>query len=131
MADIRDWELFMRGRWKWTAYGYDKGFPRGCSFSDVDAITEFDGHTLYIEAKHWDGVGNVPAVDTGTLLLLKHVAEQPDVTVLLLWGCAPCNDPWAVRNMATDEFHDWRGLTKPERRRAFKAVIDRAQGLKS
>lgn len=50
-------------------------------------------------------------------------------TVLLLFGCACCNDPHAVKNMGTGELHDWRAHTKPERRRELKLLIDKSMGV--
>lgn len=129
MSDIRDWGAFIRGRWEWTKQGYERGFPRGCQFSDVDAVIEFDGRTLFIETKAYDGEGDLPFVPRGQDRLLRHLAEQPDTTVLLLYGCGCCNAPYAVRNMGPDQFHDWRGLPTSERRKELKLLIDKAMGV--
>jgi hypothetical protein len=59
MSDIQDWGAFMRGRWHWTRFGYEYGFPRGCQFSDIDAVVEFNGRMLFIEAKSYDGIGSL------------------------------------------------------------------------
>ncbi len=76
MADVRDWGKFVRGRWDWSRGGYERGFPRGCQFTDVDAAIEFDNRGLVIEPKHYDGVGPLPDPysATGQLLFLPLVA---------------------------------------------------------
>jgi hypothetical protein len=132
MADIRDWGAFIRGRWDWHRFGYDKGFPRGCTFTDVDAATEFDGRRLVIEPKHHDGVGACPYPDNGQLGYLRDEVWLGKV-VIVLYGCGPCNSPQAVRVLGSDRdhdrFEDWRGLGIEERRKLFKAEIDRALGI--
>jgi hypothetical protein len=129
MSDIRDIEAFIRGRWKWTSFGYERGFPRGCQFTDVDAATEFDDRSLNIEAKHFDGIGDIPKITTGQRLYLRREALIPGRTVLILYGCATCNDPFVVEDIGTGHIIDLRDKRKPGRRAAFKDMIDRAMGL--
>lgn len=134
MADVKDWGAFIRGRWNWTRFGYEKDFPRGCQFTDLDAAVEFDGHRLLIEAKLWDGTGIVPkpGPDDGQLRLLRDEAGLGK-TVLILYGCGVCNDPYAIHQIyrrPPDRFEDWRGLDKEERRKLLKQEIDRAMGLR-
>lgn len=129
MSDIRDWGKFIRGRWDWESFGYEKGFPRKCAFSDVDAVVEFDGRTLFIETKAYDGEGELPEVPGGQHRLLEHLAEQPDTTVLLLYGCGCCNAPYAVKDKGTGVFYDWRGMATTARRRELKLLIDKAMGV--
>ena len=130
--DIRDWGAFIRGRWNWTQYGYEKGFPRGCQFTDVDAATEFDGRRLVIETKHHDGTGTFEYPDTGQLCQLRDEVKLGK-TVLILYGCGACNSPQSVRVLgrtkSEDRWEDWRGLDLAERRKLFKQEIDKAQGL--
>lgn len=128
MADVRDWAAFIRGRWNWTSFGYEKNFPRGCQFTDIDAYTNFDGRSLSVETKQWDGIGKVPVIPTGQLRAYKDAAGQTD-TVLIVWGCACCNDPLAILNVGTGEFADLRAHTKPERRQFLSASFDKAMGL--
>jgi hypothetical protein len=132
MADVENWEKFIQGRWKWTSFGYEGGFPRGCQFTDVDAATEFDGSRLLIEPKHHEGIGPCPYPKTGQLLFLRDEAKLGK-TVFVLYGCAVCNDPHAIRyigaDRSQDEFVDWRGLGKESRRQLLKWHIDRAMGL--
>lgn len=131
--DVHDWGAFVRGRWDWKKGGYEAGFPRSCGFTDVDAAIEFDGRALKIEAKHWDGLGIIPQVDPGQLRYLRDEARR-GVTVLIVHGCGPCNDPWAVKRLqpgtADLEFFDWRSEpSKNERRSRLKHLIDEAMGL--
>lgn len=129
MSDLRNLEAFIRGRWKWTGYGYERGFPRGCQFTDVDAAIEFDGRSLNIEAVHWDGIGPPPRKGGGQRYFLIREAGIPGRTVFVLYGCACCNDPLFVENVGTGETFDLRGKDKQGRRDAFKDMIDCAMGL--
>lgn len=131
--DINDWGAFIRGRWNWSKDGYEKGFPRGCQFTDVDAGVEFDGHSLIIEAKHWDGVGDRPEIGQAQTSYLRDEVRRCKVA-LVVFGCGPCNDPWAVRQIGAtkddDRWYDWRDVPgKADRRKQFKRLIDRATGL--
>lgn len=133
MADIRDWGAFVRGRWDWSRHGYEKGFPRGCQFTDLDGAVEFNGQRLVIEPKHHDGLGPCNYPDTGQLLFLRDEVKLGKA-VIVLYGCGPCNSPQAIRVLGTDRssdrFEDWRrGRDLPERRRLLKTEIDRALGL--
>jgi hypothetical protein len=132
MADIKDWGKFVRGRWDWTRFGYEKGFPRGCQFTDVDAAVEFDGARLVIEPKHYDGVGPWPGhPDKGQMLFLQDEAALGK-KVFVLWGCGACNDPYAILEIRPEgpgAFHDWRDQPKDQRRRNLKRQIDGALGL--
>ena len=138
MADIRDWGKFIRGRWDWTRGGYEDGFPRGCQITDLDAAVEFDGSRLVVETKQYDGVGDLPGngyppgMGVGQLRFLRDEASLGK-TVLVLYGCGACNDPYVVFALAAersdDRFEDWRGLDKEQRRKSLKQEIDRAMGL--
>jgi hypothetical protein len=133
MADIQDWGKFLRGRWDWTAGGYEKGFPRGSQFTDVDAAVEFDGQMLEIETKHHDGTGSCEYPKAGQLISLRKDVELGK-TVFILYGCGPCNSPWALRILGLsregDVFIDWRGIPSiEERRKLLKEQIDLAQGI--
>lgn len=133
MADIRDWGRFVRGRWDWSKFGYERGFPRGCQFTDIDAAIEFDGKALVIEPKHYDGDGPLGLPPTGQLLFLKAEVRLGK-TVLVLYGCGVCNDPYAVYDVGREEWFQWRDqagewLSRSERRKRLKNHIDRAMGL--
>lgn len=139
MADVRDWGKFIRGRWDWSASGYEDGFPRGCQFTDLDATVEFDGERLVIETKHYDGTGHLPGdgyppgMSAGQLRFLRDEAAAGK-SVLVLYGCGPCNDPHVLYVLGAtrgeDRYEDWRGRDKLERRKLLKAEIDRAVGLR-
>lgn len=132
MSDIRDWSAFIRGRWDWTKHGYEKGFPRGCQFTDLDAAVEFDGRRLVVETKHHDGIGPCDYPDIGQLIFLRDEVRLGK-SVIVLYGCGGCNSPQAVRVLGTakaeDRWEDWRGRDLAERRRLLKHEIDRALGL--
>lgn len=132
MGDVRDWGAFIRGRWDWSKHGYEKGFPRGCEFSDLDATVEFDGQRLIIEAKRHDGTGACDYPAAGQLALLRDEVRLGKV-VMILYGCGACNNPQAVRILGTsrpeDRWEDWRPFPIEERRRRLKYEIDFALGL--
>lgn len=138
MADIRDWEKFKRGRWDWTRLGYEAGFPRGIQFTDLDATIEMNGHFLFIETKHHEGEGEIPALQTGQRLYLERLAINPRHLVLVVYGDAAANHVWAVTRFR------WRdGMKQVDRytfrespetdgpaflRRAFAAFAQWAEG---
>lgn len=133
MGDVRDWGKFIRGRWDWTRFGYESSFPRRIAFTDMDAAVEIDGHRLLIETKHHDGLMlGCDYPDTGQLLFLRDEAAQGKL-VMVLYGCGACDDPQAVRYIAPtkqeDQFHDWRGKPKAERRQLLHVAINRAVGI--
>jgi hypothetical protein len=134
MSDVRNWGAFIRGRWDWTRGGYEKNFPRGCQFTDVDAAVEFDGCGLVIEPKHYDGVGELSRqIPGGQRKFLENEARLGK-TVFVLYGCGPCNDPYAIEYIsdapvAGQRFYDWRGCDKVTRRLRLRAHIERAMGL--
>lgn len=135
MADIRDWGKFIRSRWDWARFGYQDGFPRGCQFTDLDAAVEFDGRKLYVECKQWDGTGIIPSLPPGNgqLRFLRAHAGLGR-TVLIVYGCGVCDNPWAVHQVyrqPPDRFEDWRGMDLGERRKRFKGEIDHAMGLEA
>jgi hypothetical protein len=138
MADVRDWGRFIRGRWNWTAFGYEDGFPRNSQFTDVDSSVEFDDRRLVIECKGWDGDGIIPSIygdkSTGQRMHLRDEAKLGK-TVFVLYGCGVCNDPYALHILGPskhdDLFVDWRGLDRPERRKLLKRAIDEALGLEA
>lgn len=115
MADIRDWDLYRRGRWNWQALGYENAFPRGIGFSDIDAVVEINGRFLFIEAKHYDGSGFLPNIPRGQELLLRRLSKLPGVAVFVVYGDAAENLVHAVRRfrhtpegMFAVDFFDWR-----------------------
>jgi len=128
MGDIKNWAAQIRGRWDWTRFGYESNFPRGCQFTDVDATVEFDGHRLLIEAKHYDGLGGVEKPPMGQRMLLRDEARLGK-TVLVVYGCGVCDDPYGVYDVGRDELRMWPGLDKRARRARLKAEINRAMGV--
>jgi hypothetical protein len=65
----------------------------------------------------------------GQLLLQHALAASPGTTVLVLYGCGCCNDPYAARDVGAGVLHDWRDRSKSERRKHLKALIDEVMGL--
>lgn len=136
MGSIRDWDRFKAGRWDWTSLGYEHGFPRRCQFSDVDAVTEFDGRILMIESKYNDGVDAPSYPDVGQVRLLRRFRKMfgDDGDVFIVYGDAEADEPWALRILgmerSQDLFEDWRTTPNAEtRRERFKAWIDWSLGI--
>lgn len=126
--DIRNWELFKRGRWPWNRYGYEDSFPRGCGFTDVDALVEFGGLRLMIEAKHWTGQGSAAPLPKGQRMALGREAEDDGKTVFVLWGNAEENNPLRIENLTTGEITDLRRYPIPVRQDFLRSLIDEAMG---
>lgn len=96
MADIRDWEKFKRGRWRWTEFGYERNLGP-CAFGDIDAHLERNDWHLFIEAKHWDGSGALNTdVPRGQWIALESLIRYRH-TVWLLIGDATENNPLYLR----------------------------------
>lgn len=92
---------------------------------------EHCGDRLVIEAKQYDGVGDLPGWPSdGQMRFLRDEAALGK-TVLVLWGCGVCNDPYAVLDVRRDgqQLYDWRGRSKNDRRAQLKLHIGRAMGL--
>lgn len=109
MADIRNWDKFNDGRWKWTGDGFERFLHRGCQLSDIDAHLESSGRHLFIESKHWtldDGSPLPPNADhplgmgAGQLNALRSLTRNGH-TVWLLYGAANGLD----RGILGDPFH--------------------------
>jgi hypothetical protein len=133
VSDIRDWEKYKRSRWSWTSQGYERGFPRGCQFMDIDAYTEFNGMRLMIESKHYEGYGEPPSLPKGQRWALEREAQDENKTVLVVYGNAQTNDPMVVHVLAGSgmpaKVHDFRTLTVEQRREQLKYLIDEAMNL--
>lgn len=132
MADIQNWERFINGRWAWTSGGYEYGFTRKSQFGDLDAIIEFDGFILVIEAKHHDGTGPMEYPSAAQTAMLRTLVKL-GAAVIVLYGLATLNDPYGIRRLgitkADDRWEDWRGLPRRPRQRLLKIEIDRALGI--
>lgn len=132
MADVQNWDRFIKGRWAWTSCGYEAGFTRNSQFGDLDAIVEFDGFILAIEAKHHDGNGPMDYPHAGQVAMLRTLVKL-GASVIVLYGLATLNDPFGIRRLGAtkndDRWEDWRGLPRASRRRLLKMEIDRALGL--
>lgn len=129
MSDVRNWAAFIRGRWDWTKFGYEKGFKKNCGFTDVDALVEFNGASLIIEGKQHDGQpGPIPLPPVGQMIMLRGEVANGK-TALVLYGCGVCNNPAAVYDVGRDELFDFRSDPLPLRRAKLKNHMDRAMGL--
>jgi len=130
VADIRSEELFFRGRWKWTAFGYEQGI-RPCAFGDIDAHLERNHWHLFIEAKHWDGKGHLSkSVPKGQWIALESLISYGH-TVWLLIGDAPENNPLYLRmwhkmddGRVKQLDDDYQGLPLEERRQRLRQRIN-------
>jgi hypothetical protein len=122
-----------RGRWNWTRGGYETGLPRGCQFTDLDAVIEIDGRVLIIEAVHH--ASPTDPVDLGgrppmgqRVALRRLAALDEDVRVFVLYGNAQANDPQAALLLAPwpsgDRLLNWRPFPLVERRLRLRRLIE-------
>lgn len=132
MGDIESWELYKRGRWDWTRHGYEKGFPNGSQFSDIDAAVEFDQRFLMIESKHHELGTPLPRFEGGQRYMYRKLVDR-GVTVLVLFGDAPNNDPHAIRTLGKtypqDRLTSFERFDIADRQWRLKQAIDGAMGL--
>lgn len=130
MSDLHNLEQFIRGRWRWDAFGYQIGFKGKCAFSDIDAMVEFNGRRLLIESKFWNGQDESKlTLQKGQELALQREAGDKGRTVLVVYGDAERNLPLYVLNLNSGSVHDLRELQPWERRWEFKRHIDAAMGV--
>lgn len=102
MADIRNQDKFVAGRWDWDRLGYTDCFPGNVSFMDVDAMLERNGRFLLIENKSLgpDGSSDL-LMPTGQRRTYSQLASLRDFTVLQIVGDAITGDPHRIRQLGS------------------------------
>lgn len=115
MADIRDIDAFMKGRWAYDRHGYTKAFPRGISFTDIDAMVEINHHHLFLEHKEYHpSQGEPTALPTGQRIALERLAAKERNTILHIAGIAETGRPYWIQNLATRRAMDLREVSDSE-----------------
>lgn len=107
MADIRDAQMFLSGRWDWDRLGYGGCFPSKVSFGDVDALIERRHRFLFIENKSLNSAGQATLqMPKGQEIALTRLALLPGVVGLLIAGDAATGDPHKIKQIGTDLWFD-------------------------
>jgi hypothetical protein len=77
---INNLDAFVGGLWDWSildgCFGHTRIKP-----TDVDGLVERNGWFLFLEAK-----GPKVPLKQGQKILLERLAENPHVTVIVIWG---------------------------------------------
>jgi hypothetical protein len=85
-------EMHLKNVWQFDKWGFTEGIDNLITMTDVDGLYAYFFETgykyLFVEMKHWDGVGNVPHIypNTGQAVALRHLATEKNFTVLLGYG---------------------------------------------
>jgi hypothetical protein len=145
MADIRSVEAFMRGRWAWERFGYEKQLPGRIGIGDIDGFVEYRKHHLFIEGKHaTNSIKNRFSLPTGQRLAYESlVASYGGNRLLVVVGDATENNPlgaqvWQMSGGAiTKREFDWTQCSIEERRKqldkriaAFVGWVDHRTGVR-
>ena len=93
MKLMRDLETHRKNTWLWSEWGFTDNLPQGLiTLTDVDGFfchfSESNYQFLFIEMKHWDGIGNCPKINraSGQGVALWRLAQQKNFTVLIGYG---------------------------------------------
>lgn len=100
MADIRNQDKFVAGRWDWDRLGYTDCFPSNISFGDVDGILERNTRFLMLENKSLSVNGTADLyMPQGQKRLYSELASLSEFTVLQIVGDANTGDPHIVKQL--------------------------------
>lgn len=125
MADIRDPQAFMKGRWAYDRLGYTQRFPRAISFTDIDAMVEINNHHLFIEHKEYHPKqGNPTPLPTGQRIALERLAAKEGITILHVAGLAETGRAYWIQNLATRQTIDLRDVSDSKAHDRFQACLD-------
>lgn len=125
MADIRDPQAFMKGRWAYDQLGYTQAFPRGISFTDIDAMVEINYHHLFLEHKEYHpSMGEPTALPTGQRIALERLAAKEKITMLHVAGLAETGRPYWIQNLANRKSMDLRNVSDSEAHDRFFSFLD-------
>jgi hypothetical protein len=88
--EIRSMETHLKNTWQFDKWGFTSCMPEGVTLSDVDGLyfMETSYNFLFVEMKHWDGMGEMPRINTksGQAIALNRLAQQKNFTVLIGYG---------------------------------------------
>lgn len=130
MADIRDPNKFVAGRWAYDKHGYSTAFGGSITPGDIDSVVERNRHFLFLEHKEYVETRAPFHMPTGQAITLRRLAELPKVTVLYVCGKAETGDPFYIRQIKatadTDIIIDLRLVSSAALRKQalFKALAD-------
>jgi hypothetical protein len=85
-------ETHLKNVWEFDRWGFTEGMDDLITMTDVDGLTAYFFETgykyLFVEMKHWDGVGEVPHINprSGQAVALRHLATEKNFTVIIGYG---------------------------------------------
>ena len=89
---MRDLETHRKNTWLFDEWGFNEGIGDRVTMTDVDGLYAYWYETgykfLFIEMKHWDGIGEIPHINprSGQAVALRHLAEQASFHVMIGYG---------------------------------------------
>jgi len=90
--EIRSMEMHLKNVWQFDKWGFTEGMNDLITMTDVDGLYAYFFETcykyLFVEMKHWDGIGDVPHINprSGQAVALRHLSTEKNFTVLIGYG---------------------------------------------
>jgi hypothetical protein len=90
--EIRSMEMHLKNTWEFDKWGFTEGMNDLVTMTDVDGLYAYFFETgykyLFVEMKHWDGIGNVPHINprSGQAVALRHLATEKNFHVIIGYG---------------------------------------------
>jgi hypothetical protein len=92
MHEIRSMEMHLQNTWQFDKWGFTEGMNDLITMTDIDGLYGYFFETgyryLFVEMKHWDGVGEIPHINprSGQAVALRHLSTEKNFTVLIGYG---------------------------------------------
>ena len=89
---IRSMETHLKNTWQFDKWGFTEGMNDLITMTDVDGLVAYFFETgykyLFVEMKHWDGIGQIPHINprSGQAVALRHLATEKNFHVLIGYG---------------------------------------------
>ena len=126
MADIRDPQGFMKGRWNYDALGVSRAFPGKISPTDIDAMVEINQHHLFLEHKEYHpDRGEPSALPLGQRIALERLARKDKMMVLHIAGIAEHGRAYIIENIGTRQKLDMRDMSDDQASDYLFAVLEK------
>jgi hypothetical protein len=92
MHQIRSMEMHLKNTWQFDKWGFTQGMNDLITMTDIDGLYGYFFETgykyLFVEMKHWDGVGEIPHINprSGQAVALRHLSTEKNFSVLIGYG---------------------------------------------
>jgi hypothetical protein len=85
-------EMHLKNVWQFDKWGFTENMNDLITMTDVDGLYAYFFETcykyLFVEMKHWDGIGDVPHINprSGQAVALRHLSTEKNFTILIGYG---------------------------------------------